>query len=405
MRSRICLLVAFVWFWNASCLVLVADDAPSNMPLAKQSPESTSMPTGSLDAIDDIVAYGLANQRMPGAVVMVGHRGAIVFHKAYGLRSSLPEPLPMLEDTVFDLASLTKPIATASCIMRLVQTGELALDDKVADHLAEFGAQGKHLVTIKQLLLHTGGLIPDNAMADYQDGADVAREKLLGLSLKYKPGTRFRYSDVGFQVLGELIEEKTEMSLAEFSAKEIFRPLGMNETGYLPERKLRARAAATEQREGRWMVGEVHDPRAYAVGGVAGHAGLFSTANDLAIYSQMLIEGGTLGNAKIFTREIVDQMTKGYEAPSGVPRRPWERALGWDKRTGYSSNRGESMTQSAFGHGGFTGTSLWIDPELELFVIFLSNRVHPDGSGSVNALAGEIGKVAADAARAARVAD
>jgi CubicO group peptidase (beta-lactamase class C family) len=151
------------------------------------------------------------------------------------------------------------------------------------------------------------------------------------------------------------------------------------------------------------MEGEVHDPRAYAVGGVAGHAGLFSTANDLAIYSQMMIEGGTLGDAKIFTQEIVDQMTKGYDVPGGSPDRPWERGLGWDKRTGYSSNRGESMTASAFGHGGFTGTSLWIDPELELFVIFLSNRVHPDGAGSVNAIAGAIGKVAADAARAARV--
>lgn len=397
------MLVAFLWVWGASSLGLVADDAPSPLRLARQSPESTGMPMGSLDAIHDIVAEGLANGKMPGAVVMVGHRGSIVFHKEYGLRSSLPEPRPMLQNTVFDLASLTKPIATASCIMRLVQAGQIALDDKVADHLPEFRSQEKQVVTIKQLLLHTGGLIPDNAMADYQDGAEVARERLLGLSLQYKPGTRFRYSDVGFQVLGELIEAKTGTSLADFAAKEIFDPLGMDETGYLPERPLRERAATTEQREGRWMEGEVHDPRAYAVGGVAGHAGLFSTANDLAIYSQMMIEGGTLGDANIFTQEIVDQMTKGYDVTGGSPDRPWERGLGWDKRTGYSSNRGESMTASAFGHGGFTGTSLWIDPELELFVIFLSNRVHPDGAGSVNAIAGAIGKVAADAARAARV--
>lgn len=405
MLGRIWLVVASFLVWWASIAGLVVADVPSPLRLARQSPDSTGMPTGSLDAIDDIVGKGLANRNMPGAVVMVGHRGSIVFHKAYGLRSSLPEPLPMLEDTVFDLASLTKPIATASCIMRLVQAGDLVLDDQVADHLAEFGAQGKHHVTIRQLLLHTGGLIPDNAMADYQDGAKVAREKLLGLSLQYKPGTRFRYSDVGFQVLGELIEAKAGMSLAEFSAKEIFSPLGMKETGYLLEGPMRERAATTQQREGRWMVGEVHDPRAYAVGGVAGHAGLFSTANDLAIYSQMLIEGGTLGDVTIFTREFVDQMAKGYEVPGGSPERTWERGLGWDKRTGYSSNRGESMTDSAFGHGGFTGTSLWIDPELELFVIFLSNRVHPDGSGSVNSLAGAIGKVAADAARAARLTD
>jgi len=372
----------------------LADDTANRLPHA--APEKTGMRPESLDAIDDLIEQAMKESKMPGAVVTIGHRGSIVFQKAYGNRRFVPEPEPMQIDTVFDLASLTKPIATATSIMHLVDTGKISIDDRVADHLPAFASEGKQDVTIKQLLLHTGGLIPDNALSDYADGPEVSRQKFLALKFNYDPGTKFRYSDVGFQVLGELIHAKTGKSVAEYSSENIFQPLKMTETGYLPGENLRNRAATTQQRDGQWMVGEVHDPRAYAMGGIAGHAGLFATAEELAIYAQMMLEGGSFRGTKILSTDSVNIMTAAYDVPGA------RRGLGWDKRSGYSSNRGESMTESAFGHGGFTGTAIWIDPELELFVIFLSNRVHPDGKGSVNPLAGAVGKVAADAAIAAR---
>lgn len=375
-------------------LSVLAADSANRLP--HSAPEQTGISPGSLDEIDDLVAHAIDESKMPGAVVTIGHRGAIVFQKAYGNRRSVPEPEPMQVDTVFDLASLTKPIATATSIMHLVDAGKIKIDDKVADHLPAFASEGKQDVTIKQLLLHVGGLIPDNAMSDYADGPEISREKFLALKLNYEPGTKFRYSDVGFQVLGELIQAKTGKTVAQYASENIFQPLKMNETEYLPREDLQSRAAVTEQRDGRWMVGEVHDPRAYAMGGIAGHAGLFSTAEDLAVYAQMMIQGGTYKDTKVLSSETIKTMTAAYDVPGA------KRGLGWDKRSGYSSNRGESMTDAAFGHGGFTGTAIWIDPELELFVIFLSNRVHPDGKGSVNPLAGAIGKVAADAAIAAR---
>jgi len=364
--------------------------------LSHATPEQTGMLNGSLDVIDDLVDQAISEAKLPGAVVTIGHRGSIVFRKSYGNRRSVPETEPMQADTVFDLASLTKPIATATSIMHLVDAGIINIDDKVAVHLPEFAKEGKQDVTIEQLLLHIGGMIPDNAMADYTEDHEIIRQKFLSLKFNYDPGTKFRYSDVGFQVLGELIKAKTGKTVAEYSSEHIFQPLKMTETGYLPGETLRKRAAPTQQRDGQWMVGEVHDPRAYAMGGIAGHAGLFGTADDLAIYAQMMLQGGSYKGTQILTPETFKAMTAAYGVPGA------KRGLGWDKQSGYSSNRGESMTQSAFGHGGFTGTAIWIDPELELFVIFLSNRVHPDGKGSVNQLAGAIGKVAADAAIAAR---
>ncbi len=373
-----------------------AAETPSNR-LPHSTPEAVGMDAALLDQIDERVETAISEGKLPGAVVTIGHRGSIVFQRAYGQRQVSPEPLPMQTDTVFDLASLTKPIATATSIMRLVDQGLIKLSDPVAAHLPEFGVKGKQEITIQQLLLHVGGLIPDNAMSDYQDGPEASRINFLQLGLNYKPGDRFRYSDVGFQVLGELIAKTSGQSVAAFSQEEIFRPLGMQETAYLPDEALRKRAATTQQREDRWMIGEVHDPRAYAMGGVAGHAGLFSTADDLAIYAQMMLQGGKYKDAVILKPETVALMTAAYEVPGSSTSKPYTRGLGWDKLSSYSSNRGESMTEAAYGHGGFTGTSIWIDPGLDLFVIFLSNRVHPDGKGSVNPLAGAIGKLAADA--------
>ncbi|HVX60987.1 MAG TPA: serine hydrolase, partial [Pirellulales bacterium] len=247
-------------------------------------------------------------------------------------------------------------------------------------------------ITVRQLLTHQGGLIADNSIKDFADGHDRAIQRLLNLSLSAEPGSRFIYSDVGFMVLGELVRRVSGQDVHAFSHANIFQPLGLKETGYLPAASLRERAAPTEQRDGRWMQGEVHDPRAYALGGVAGHAGLFSTAEDLAVYAQMLLNGGEYEGVRILAPETVATMI----SPQRVPGEAL-RGLGWDMKSGYSSNRGETFSPRAVGHGGFTGTALWIDPELELTVIFLSNRLHPDGKGKVNPLAGRIGTIVADA--------
>jgi uncharacterized protein YbbC (DUF1343 family)/CubicO group peptidase (beta-lactamase class C family) len=391
--ATLCSIASF----NALLTPPVAAETPARARLPQSKPADVGMDASQLDAIDKLVEQAISEEKLPGAVVTIGRQGSIVFQRTYGHRQLSPESLPMLKDTVFDLASLTKPIATATSIMRLVELEMIQLDDRVGDHLPEFAVEGKQDVTIKQLLTHVGGLIPDNAMKDYEDGPEASRANFLKLGLNYEPGKRFRYSDVGFQVLGELIKSKTGKSVAEFAEETIFRPLGMHETKYLPGRSLRKRAATTQQREGRWMVGEVHDPRAYAMGGVAGHAGLFGTADDLAVYAQMMLQEGRFGDATILQPETVRMMTAGNEVPGSTSRSPWMRGLGWDKRSPYSSNRGETMSDAAYGHGGFTGTAIWIDPGFDLFVIFLSNRVHPDGKGAVNPLAGEVGAIAVNA--------
>ena len=344
-----------------------------------------------LRAIDDIVEEGLRNDRMPGCVVAVGRRGKLVLLKAYGHKQVQPSRVEMTPDTVFDMASITKPVATATSIMLLIERGRLKPGDRVARHIPEFGQNGKDEITVHQLLTHQSGLIADNPLKDYEDGPEKAFERIWALGTTADPGTKFIYSDVNYIVLGELIRRISDKTVHEFTQENLYRPLGMTETGYLPGDELKDRAAPTEQRDDRWLQGEVHDPRAAKLGGVAGHAGLFSTAEDLAVFAQMLLNGGEYHGTRILKAETLAQMTRAYEVPGGL------RGLGWDKRTGYSSNRGDLFSPAAFGHGGFTGTTFWVDPQLDLFVIFLSNRVHPDGRGLVNPLAGRIGTVAAGA--------
>ncbi len=358
--------------------------------LSSATPESVGLDEARLAKMDGIIARGIEAGKMPGCVVCVGRHGGIAWLKAYGNKQLEPETKPMSIDTVFDMASITKPVATATSIMKLVEAGELRVTQKVTDIFPEFGSHGKEDITIRDLLTHQSGLIPDNALADYLQGPEVAWQKICALELTAPVGEQFKYSDVNFIVLGKVVEKLSGLSLGEFVQQEMFLPLGMLETGFVPNTELRSRAAPTEQRAGKWIQGEVHDPRAYEMGGVAGHAGLFSTASDLAVYAQMMLGKGTLrvpGNRderRILSPATVETMTAAYPVSSGL------RGLGWDKQSAYSSNRGDLLSSRAFGHGGFTGTVLWIDPELDLFFIFLSNRVHPDGKGSVNALAGQI---------------
>lgn len=362
---------------------------PPKLPPAR--PEQLGMDSRCLDQIDRVVADGLKRGCMPGCVVAVGRQGRMVRLRAYGQRQVEPEPVPMTTDTLFDLASLTKPLATATSVMILVEQGSLGLQDRVGKRIPEFARNGKQPITVFQLLTHQGGLVADNPLEDYAGGPKKAWERIFALRPRVPPGSKFIYSDVGYMVLGELVRRVSGRGLDEFSAERIFRPLGMTETGFVPGPDLRGRAAPTEQRGGKWIRGEVHDPRAFRLGGIAGHAGLFSTAADLAVYAQMMLGGGRYAGVRVLDERTVAEMTRPRRVSAGL------RGLGWDVRTGYSSNRPSSFSPQAFGHGGFTGTSLWIDPKLELFVIFLSNRLHPDGAGAVNPLAARIGAVAADA--------
>jgi len=347
------------------------------------------MSAGRLAAIDRIVAEGLRDRKMPGCVVIVGHKGKLVHRKAYGERRVEPsEPLTL--DTVFDLASLTKPIATATSIHKLVEQGKLELDAPVAKYLPAFAANGKEKITVRHLLLHTSGLIPDNAIGDYAMGPEKAWENLLAIKPVAGLDEKFQYSDVNFLILGKLIETVSGRPVNVFARDEFFVPLGMKDTGYLPSKELLPRIAPTEKRGETWITGFVHDPRAFALGGVAGHAGLFATADDLAIYAQTMLNGGEWEGTRVLSAESVARMTAPHEVPGKNLR-----ACGWDNRSSFSGNRGDLLSPKAFGHGGFTGTGIWIDPEQELFVIFLSSRLYPKGDGLVNPLIGRVCTVAA----------
>ena len=377
------------------CLLLGIAEADAAPPkLASVAPAAVGLQADKLAEIEVVVTEAIAADKLPGCVIAIGRDSRLAYLRAFGNRAIEPEPVLMTTDTVFDLASLTKPISTATSVMLLVERGQLKLTDKVAQHLPEFGAEGKDVVTVEQLLIHQGGLIADNKLADYQDGFELGWQRVCALKPLSVPGTKFVYSDVGFIVLGELVKRVGTKPLDEFAKSEIFEPLGMSETGYRPADSLKIRAAPTQKRNDEWMRGDVHDPRAFLMGGVAGHAGLFSTAEDLARYAAMMANGGEYSGVRVLSRDTCQQMIEARMVSTG------KRALGWDVRTGFSTNRGETMSERAFGHGGFTGTAIWIDPETKLFVIFLSNRVHPNGKGLVNPLAGKVGSIAAGAIEA-----
>ncbi len=352
--------------------------------------ESANVDLGMEARIERAVKRALDRGEMAGCVVLVGRRAGIVFEHAYGNRSVEPEVVPMTTDTVFDMASLTKPVATATSVMILTERGQLRLNDKVADYFPEFSVHDKQDVTIEHLLTHTSGLIPDNPLADYKDGWQSAGPLIFDLKPLSPPGEKFKYSDVNFILLGKIVEKVAGKREDEFVRDAIYSKVGMTETGYLPKDELRERAATTEKSEDRWLKGEVHDPRAAKMGGVAGHAGLFSTAEDLAVYAQMMLQLGEYDGVRVMSAANVAEMTRGRDSGGA------QRGLGWDCRSGYSRNRGRWMSPRAFGHGGFTGTAMWIDPGLDLYVIFLSNRLHPDGKGEVNTLAGRIGTIACE---------
>ena len=347
---------------------------------------------GPLDAIDGAVEAAIAKGQCPGAVVVVVHRDEVVFRKVYGLRAKVPKPIPMTPDTVFDMASVTKPVATATSIHVLVEQGKLRFADKVAAHWPEFAANGKEDVTVEHCLLHVAGLIPDNSLKDYVGTRAEMLKRVADLKLEAAPGTRFKYSDVGFIVLGELVERVSGTPVNEFAAKHVFALLKMADTGFKPGDALKKRTAPTSTRDDESIVGEVHDPRAFALGGVAGHAGLFGTADDLARYCRMLLRGGELDGARVLSPAAVRRFTAPRPVPGGL------RSRGWDVDTSYSSPRGDVFAAGdGFGHTGFTGTSVWVDPASQTAVIILTSRLHPDEKGNVTDLRKQVGTIVATA--------
>ena len=346
-----------------------------------------------LDAarIDEAVAESIAKKGCPGAVVVVVHADTVVFRKAYGLRAVSPAAEPMTADTIFDMASLTKPVTTATCVMLLVERGKLSVTDPVAKHWPAFAANGKADVTVEQCLLHTSGLIADNALADYADGPAAALTAIANLKLEAPPGTRFKYSDVGFIVLGHLVEILGKQPLKDFAQANVFGPLKMADTSHTP--KPLGRVAPTGLRDGHGIRGVVHDPRSFAFEGDTGHAGLFSTADDLARFARMLLNGGELDGVRILKPETVKLLTEARPVPpAGL------RSRGWDIDTAFSAPRGDGFARgTGFGHTGFTGTSIWIDPASKTAVILLTNRVHPDDKGNVTELRKQVATLAAAA--------
>jgi uncharacterized protein YbbC (DUF1343 family)/CubicO group peptidase (beta-lactamase class C family) len=355
------------------------------------------------DAIEPLVREAIAEKKLPGAVVLVGRRDRILYQKAFGYRALVPAPEPMTVDTIFDVASLTKVVATTTSVMLLVEQGKIRLSDRVATYIPGFERYGKADITIRHLLTHVSGLRPDIDLAEIWVGSDKAVALAIEEVPTSRPGEKFAYSDINFFLLGEIVKRVSGVPLDRFAREHIFEPLGMKDTAFNPQLSLLPRIAPTENctRYG-WpcqgadmamLRGVVHDPTARRMGGVAGHAGLFSTAADLATFCRMLLSGGTHDGARVLSPLSVEKMT----SPATPELEPNTRGLGWDIDSAFSSNRGELLPIGSYGHTGFTGTSIWIDPTTEVFVVFLSNRVHPDGKGDVTPLRARIATVAASA--------
>ncbi len=347
---------------------------------ADSKPPATAVHLGAVDAV---IQQAIHEGQIPGAVLLVGHNGQVIYRKAYGERALEPHREPMALDTIFDLASLTKVIATTPAVMQLVEQGKVRLNDPVAKYLPAFAENGKEDITVRQLLTHYSGLPPDLDLKTPWAGKETAYRMAFAAMLQDPPGSRFSYSDINFIVLGALVERVSGETLDEYCARHIFAPLKMAHTRFLPPVSWRAKIAPTQYDENDHMLrGVVHDPTARRMGGVAGQAGLFSTADDLAKFARTLLDG----DGVILSAESVKKMTQPEQPPSA----PVLRGFGWDIDSPFSSNRGDLLPIGGYGHTGFTGTSLWIDPSTQTYIILLTNAVHPRGKGSAVALRSKV---------------
>ena len=352
--------------------------------LPEAPPRELGFDPGRLKKLDAAVDRAISEGKIPGAVVIVGRRGKIAYARAAGRRAVEPTAEAMTRDTVFDMASLTKPVVTATAAMLLIEEGKLRLSDRVVKFLPELDNHGKSAITVEHLLRHRAGLVPDNPLKDFDHGPEAAWKRIAELEPTSPPGAKFVYSDVGFMILGKLVERVAGQSLDEFARQRIFQTVGMADAHFRPlktsqrqelARERPDRATERESPGGPMLRGVVHDPRSRALGGVAGHAGLFATADDLALFAQTLLAGGIAPNGtRLLSPLSVRAMFDAGSTPHGQ-----RRGLGWDVETSYSSPRGAFFGPDSLGHTGFTGTSLWIDPETETFVILLTSRLHPKG--------------------------
>ena len=336
-----------------------------------------------LSGVDAVIQQAITDGNIPGAVLEVGHDGAVVYRKAYGSRALEPRREPMTLDTVFDLASLTKVVATTTAVMQLVEQGKVRMNDPVAKYLPEFAQNGKDDITVRQLLTHYSGLAPDIDLTPAFDSKESAYRLAFAETPQQAPGSGFVYSDTNFIVLGAMVEKISGETLEAYAEHHIFVPLKMTHTRFVPPAAWRPKIAPTEYDENEHMLhGVVHDPRARRMGGVAGHAGLFSTADDLAKFAQALLDGGD----GVLSAVTVKKMTQ----PEQPPAAPVLRGFGWDIDSPFSSNRGDLLPVGSFGHTGFTGTSMWIDPTTQTYIILLTNAVHPRGKGNAIALRSKV---------------
>ncbi|MBN2507589.1 MAG: beta-lactamase family protein [Verrucomicrobia bacterium] len=346
---------------------------------------------GALAQLDAAITDAIAEKKTPGAVLWIEHQGQS-YHRAYGRRALEPALEPMTGDTVFDVASLTKVLATTPAVLRLVERGQVRIDDPLRRHLPEFEGDGRDAVTVRHLLTHTSGLLTGISGVPFS-GYTGAIARALQKNPRVSPGSECRYCDANFILLGELVRRLSGQPLDTFVAAEFYRPLGMRDTGFRPPAELRPRIAPTTRTADGFLRGRVHDPTTRRMGGVSGHAGVFSTAPDLARFARALLDEGELDGARVLRPESVRAMTR-VQTPDNLVAR---RGLGWDIDSGYSRPRGRRFPLGSYGHTGFTGVYLWIDPFSRTFVVFLSNRLHPDGRGNVHELYGRVSTLAAQA--------
>jgi CubicO group peptidase (beta-lactamase class C family) len=346
--------------------------------------------------LDHTIETAIGLGTAPGAVVVIGHEGKIVYRKSYGDRALVPTRERMTLDTIFDAASLTKVIATTSCLMKLFDAGKFDIDQPVTKYLPDFQG-GNSPITVRNLMTHFSGLRPDLLLEPPWSGYETGIQKALQEKPAGPPGVKFVYSDINFLLLGEIVHRLSGQTLAEFAREQVFVPLEMKDTGFLPPALELARIAPTEfdPAGGPPLRGVVHDPTARFMGGVAGDAGMFTTADDLSKFAQMMLDGGVFRGKRLFSAAAIERFTS-TQAP---PNQPVLRGLGWDIDSPLSRNRGELFPIGSYGHTGYTGTSIWIDPASKSFVIFLTNYIHPrKDKRSLSALRSRVATIAAESA-------
>lgn len=371
-----------------------------SQPLPKANPEDVGMSSKRLSKIDVVVKKAIDEKKIPGAAILVARKGKVVYKKAFGYSSIEPEKIILKDDMIFDLASVSKPIGTATAVMMLVEEGKLRLTDEVRKYIPDFSPfidkDGKHEhAKIYHLLTHTSGLPPytnaDTVKMLYGGAAgDSLMSHIARLPKNNPPGAKFDYSCLGFITLANIVKIVSGKSLKDFDEEYIFKPLKLKNIGYVPDEEMKKKCVPTEKTDGVILCGVVHDPLARLQKGISGNAGLFSNLDDLSVMVQMYLNGGEYNGTRILSPLTVKLMTSIYE-----PVKKAGRGLGWDIASDYMGQRGDIFPLGSYGHTGFTGTSIIVDPFSQTQLIILSNRVHPDGKGEIMQLRKDVANIVA----------